>query len=225
MNYFRKAIEEGHLAPGDKLPSERTLQKQLNISRFSLREGLARLRAVGIIKVVQGKGAFVLGEIDSMSLGNVLLPFLSSKNSSSYEDIFEVRLLIEERVAVLAASRRSNRDIKAIKQILEQAEINKEDSNKFGELDYLFHHQIARVAGNPFFIKMHDVINNHLRSFLYDHARDATSRKRALKSHWQIFECIKKKKTKKAGQITKTHIKSCKKNYETLTPKKGKEQS
>jgi len=41
VNFFKEEIEEGRLTTGDKLPSERALQHQLGISRFSLREGLA----------------------------------------------------------------------------------------------------------------------------------------------------------------------------------------
>lgn len=225
VNYFRNQIEEGHINSGEKLPSERILQNHLHISRFSLREGLARLSALGIIKIIHGKGTFVSSEIDSTSLKNVLLPYLLKQPSRSYEDIFEVRLLIEERVAVLAASRRSEKDLRVLQQILEQAEIAIENVIKFGELDYLFHAQIAKAAGNTIFIKMLDAIKKLLRYFLFDHARDATSREKALKSHWQIFECIKKKQTEEAGKVTKKHIKGCKKNYETLFLRKvtGKE--
>lgn len=38
VNYFIKKIKEGHLIPGDMLPSERLLQNQLQISRFSFRD-------------------------------------------------------------------------------------------------------------------------------------------------------------------------------------------
>jgi len=225
LNYFKKEIEEGHLIPGEKLPSERILQKQLHISRFSLREGLARLSALGIIKIIQGKGAFVSSEINSTSLENVLLPGLLKHDPRSYEDIFDVRLLIEERISVLASKRRSNEDLRILKQILEESEIAINDAIKFGEFDYLFHNHIAKAAGNPIYIKMLDVINKHLRSFLYDHARDKSSREKAHKSHWQIYECIKKKQTEEAGKVTKKHIKDCKKNYETLILKKGNKQS
>lgn len=222
VNYFIGEIKEGHLVPNDKLPSERVLQDQLQISRFSLREGLARLSALGIIKIIHGKGAYVTKEIDSTSLGNVLLPHLIDSDSRYYEDIFEARLLIEERVAVLAANRRSDQDLGELQQILERAEISIEDANKFGELDYLFHDQLAKAAGNAIFKKMLDVINKHLRLFLYDHARDSASRRKALRSHWRILECIKNKETTKAGKVIKNHIKGCKRNYEMSIQKKGR---
>jgi DNA-binding transcriptional MocR family regulator len=38
VNYFIKEIMKRHIVPGDKLPSERLLQKKLQISRFSFRD-------------------------------------------------------------------------------------------------------------------------------------------------------------------------------------------
>ena len=63
VNYFRKEIESGNLKPGLQLPSERVLQKQFGISRFSLREGLARLSALGIIQIQHGKGSFIASDV------------------------------------------------------------------------------------------------------------------------------------------------------------------
>ena len=77
VNYFKKEIESGRLKPDDKLPSERMLQEEFGISRFSLREGLARLSALGIIRIIHGKGAFINSEINNASLGHVLMPMFS----------------------------------------------------------------------------------------------------------------------------------------------------
>jgi DNA-binding transcriptional MocR family regulator len=53
VNHLKKQIEDGLLKPGGKLPSERLLQQELSVSRFTLREALARLSALGIIKTIQ----------------------------------------------------------------------------------------------------------------------------------------------------------------------------
>jgi GntR family transcriptional repressor for pyruvate dehydrogenase complex len=214
VNYFIREIKEGRILLGDKLPSERRLQDQLQISRISLREGLARLSALGIIHVVHGKGSYVSNEISSTSLSNVLFPYIRSQGTGSYEDIFEVRLLIEERAAVLAAKKRSDEVIRVLEQILSEAENALDEPDEFGELDYMFHQQIAKAAGNIIFIKILGVINKHLRFFLYDHARDAVSRRKAIISHREIFECIKNKEPTKAGELIKNHITGCKRNYE-----------
>ncbi len=213
VNHFINEIRTGRLKSGDKLPSERVLQKELNISRFSLREGLAKLSALGLIRIVQGKGAFVASEINKSSLGHVLLPLLSDPKDSSLNELIDARVLIEERVATLAAKRRTIEDIDALRGILEQADHLLNDSIAFGDLDYRFHMLIAQTAGNIFFQKMLDVINSHIHSFLRCHAEDYDSRKNALKSHWLIFECIATGDDKNVGAIMQSHINNCMNNY------------
>src|SRR5512140_3304985 len=74
VNYIKKRIEEGLLKPGEKLPSERLLQQELAVSRFTLREALARLSALGIIKTTHGKGTIVAREVNSATLADVFIP-------------------------------------------------------------------------------------------------------------------------------------------------------
>ena len=52
-------IGDGSLAPGDRLPTEHELARRLGVGRTSVREGLGRLRALGLIEVRKGRGAFV----------------------------------------------------------------------------------------------------------------------------------------------------------------------
>jgi GntR family transcriptional regulator, transcriptional repressor for pyruvate dehydrogenase complex len=61
VNYIKERIEGGVFKPGEKLPSERLLQKELAVSRFTLREALARLSALGIIKTQPGDEQFHIG--------------------------------------------------------------------------------------------------------------------------------------------------------------------
>jgi len=213
VNYLKQEIESGKLKPGDQLPSERVLQGQFGISRFSLREGLARLSALGIIQIIHGKGAFVTSEINKASLSHVLMPMFLNPTSDSLNDLFEARSLIEERVTALAAQRRSDEDIIALQNILEQSEGALNDPSIFGDLDYHFHLQIRQSAGNVFLEKMIAVINDHVKSFLLYRAEDHLSRKNALENHRSILECIKKKDDIKVVTIVKEHMKIGVKNY------------
>jgi len=213
VHYFIEEIEAGNLKQGAQLASERKLQEQFGISRFSLREGLARLSALGIIQIKHGKGAFISGEINIKSLGHVLLPMFSDSTKGSLNDLSEARVLIEERTAELAALRRSAEDVEALREILLQSERALHDPITFGEFDYQFHHLIAQASGNVFFQKMLDVMNDYIHSFLQRHAEDYHSRKSALKNHWQIFDCIEKKDEKNISPIMNRHICSCMENY------------
>ena len=53
---IKDMIDKGTLKKGDKLPSERTLVEQLQVSRASIREALRALEVIGLIECRQGEG-------------------------------------------------------------------------------------------------------------------------------------------------------------------------
>jgi GntR family transcriptional regulator len=54
-------VREGRLRPGMRLPAERDLCQQLNISRVTLRRALAKLVEDGVLKSSHGRGWYVAG--------------------------------------------------------------------------------------------------------------------------------------------------------------------
>ncbi|MET7661041.1 winged helix-turn-helix domain-containing protein [Streptomyces sp. NPDC005356] len=56
---FKRKIQEGELAPGDKLPSESELMTRHSVSRTVARQAISRLREDGYATSHQGKGSFV----------------------------------------------------------------------------------------------------------------------------------------------------------------------
>src|SRR5262249_31986568 len=59
MERIRSLVTDGHLAPGDRLPTEAELIQQLEVSRTVLREAIGRLEAMGLIAVRGPRGMFV----------------------------------------------------------------------------------------------------------------------------------------------------------------------
>src|SRR5919198_3938433 len=61
VEQVKAAIRDGRLAPGDQLPPERDLTRQLGVSRVSVRDALRMLEAQGLVEVRVGArgGAFV----------------------------------------------------------------------------------------------------------------------------------------------------------------------
>jgi GntR family transcriptional regulator len=65
-------IRDQHLTQGDQLPPQTILAEQMNVSRTSLREALARLQAEGLIKQVHGVGTFVAEDPFSIKSSTIL---------------------------------------------------------------------------------------------------------------------------------------------------------
>ena len=213
VNLFTDRIKSGEIKPGDSLPSEKLLQEELQVSRFALREGLARLSALGIIKVIHGKGAIITSDIDPDSLKNVFLPMHPSIRSGSREDLFEARLLLEGELAFLAAKRRTREHLKRFDEILVETKKRIDEPEPFGELDMAFHMTIAEAAGNSYLLQMHVVIRDQLQPILQRHARSIEQRELIMEKHTKVFEAIKRKAATKARALAIENLKVFRQDY------------
>ncbi|HEX2908208.1 MAG TPA: PLP-dependent aminotransferase family protein [Phototrophicaceae bacterium] len=70
IRYVRAQIESGELAAGTRLPASRDLAKQLNISRISVVNAYAELRAQGFLSAHAGRGTFISGDNQSANATN-----------------------------------------------------------------------------------------------------------------------------------------------------------
>ena len=206
VSYIKKQIAEGSLKPGEQLPSERTLQELLGVSRFTLREALARLSALGIVEIAHGKGAFIAREMSPSSLENVFFPLFANQNMQNLIDFFEARMLIESEAVRLCAKRRTREDLENLKEILDSSEAALEDPQKFGKLDFLFHNKVSQAAGNIFIDKMMGCLNEFIKKYLLMLANNPENRKRSLVNHRNILEMIEKKDVDNAGKMTRKHL-------------------
>ena len=108
-------ILEGTLRPGEKLPPERELAKQFDVSRPSLREAIQRLEAKGLLLRRQGGGTFVQSSL-WQSFSDPLVELLSDHPESQY-DLLETRHALEGIAAYYAALRSTDEDKERIREL------------------------------------------------------------------------------------------------------------
>ncbi len=91
--HFSEKITTGYLSPGDPLPSENALAKQLSISRMTVRRVFDTLVYAGLLARRQGKGTFVATETSGfiVFIGQTLVSGISS------ELVAHLNVAIEER--------------------------------------------------------------------------------------------------------------------------------
>jgi len=206
VNYLKQQIEDGLLKPGEKLPSERLLQQKLAVSRFTLRESLARLSALGIIKTIHGKGTIVAREVSSSTLADAFIPLFANQSIKDVIDFFEARVLIEREAAVLSAARRTDEDLRRFEEILADSRKFLDDPDRYGELDFQFHMQIAQSSGNVFIQNMMGCFNEYTKRYMQVVANAAINRNASIVAHEDIYECIRSKDTSRAGIVTRKHL-------------------
>jgi GntR family transcriptional repressor for pyruvate dehydrogenase complex len=146
-------VRSGELRLGDKLPPERDLAVQMQISRPTLREAVRVLGEAGVVEVRRGPGGgiFVAGDVVPVEL----VRERSSLRLEEVADVLEARRLIEPGVAQLAARRATEAHLAALERSIDDMReicargYAPSDEERFLQLDMQFHLAMARAAGNP----------------------------------------------------------------------------
>ena len=143
-------IRESDLMPGDRLPSEATLSKELNVSRTVVREAFRSLAAMRVIELATGKRATV-ANLDHGAMG-LMIEHGVHTDQISIQQIYDVRRTIETRIVALAAMRRDEAEAQAILALAKaMRQAAGEDPDLLMERDLDFHQALARACRNPVF--------------------------------------------------------------------------
>jgi GntR family transcriptional repressor for pyruvate dehydrogenase complex len=213
VQHLLTKIRRGEFGPGDRLPSERQLQIELGVGRLSLREALARLSALGVIRVDHGKGAFVQKNINGETIVNAFIPSFPDLNEKRLLDLVDARSLIEGELAAIVAEHRTNEDITRLNAILESGGQKIERYEELAELDYSFHREIARIADNQFLTVVVGALADHTRSFLlHFYIRTGREHSSVIKRHQPIIEAIVDRDPQRARECSRKHIDASKSN-------------
>ena len=132
-------MHEGVYPPGTRLPGERELAEQFNVSRVTIRQALISLQALGKLEVRPGSGAHVL---------NAAVSQVDVLPSVSALELTEARSLFESEVAALAAPDISDETLAKLEQLIVEMSSDHDDVDAAELADRDFHLTIAAAAGN-----------------------------------------------------------------------------
>lgn len=131
-------IGQGVYRPGTRLPSERALAEEFQVSRVTVREALVSLQTLGRVQIRTGSGVYVC---DGAAALGASLP-----EASAFE-LTQARLLIESEAAALAAPEIDDETLQRLQGLL--AQIRDSGSDEEADLaDRDFHLAIATASGN-----------------------------------------------------------------------------
>lgn len=102
-----QAIRLGAVAVGERLPPERNLAEQLQVSRVTLRDAIAELREAGYLESRRGRsgGTFVVWPGELSELGSDAAARMAREMGDSLHDALDFRRVLEGGAAALAATR------------------------------------------------------------------------------------------------------------------------
>jgi GntR family transcriptional regulator, transcriptional repressor for pyruvate dehydrogenase complex len=184
-------IESGQLAPGDKLPPERTLAETFNVSRNSVREAIRVLSEKGILESRQGAGTYVTArDKDVLSAG---FEEVFTAQRTRLKQIFEVRRILEPCVAELAAERASQRDIEELKILVCDQQRCILSNGDDADLDARFHLVLGRASGNTILSDLLAALNVTIDDSRSDVLRTPGRRKHSPEAHLRIIDAVERR--------------------------------
>ncbi|GAA1011593.1 FCD domain-containing protein [Nocardiopsis tropica] len=195
-------IRAGEWELGAKLPGETTLAPQLGVGRSTVREAIRRLAGIGVLTTRQGSGVFVT-RLDAPSGMDSIL------DRADIEAVIEARIAIEAEGAALAARRRTEADLDAIRAALAVRAAHRGDLARHVETDTAFHRTVIAAAHSPVLLEMFDGIAAHLRRAMIDMLRtraggfgdDADQ-----ESHADLLAAVERRDAEAAAGLSRSHL-------------------
>lgn len=203
-------IKQGRFKAGDQLPSERELAETFKVSRTSVREALRALETQGLIISRTGTGNFVA----DLPIESLVAPLakLLIQEKDALADIFEMRKLIEPRIASLAAQRATHRDIERMKGILETQREAVDRGGTGVEADAKFHFAIGQATHNQALEKLVSGLMELLSHSREESLQTPDRRRASIEAHQEILSAVERHDRRRAQKTMFQHIERVEEN-------------
>jgi len=208
VEQIQSLILRSRYKPKDRLPPERSLAEQLNISRPSLREALRILSVMGLIEIKVGDGIYVK-DVSFVPYIESVNRSISSRLSTEWDSLiklWQVRKILEVGMVDLLTKRITGPFLKNLWHCIEEMEKNIDDQDAFISSGIRFHRLIAEAGQNEILILVWDTLGDLIRKSHDQIYRISRSPKRSLRSHKTIYYALKRKDIPQASESMKKHM-------------------
>lgn len=143
-------IDQANLKAGDRLPAERELMAALAVGRSTIREVIRHFQALGVMEARKGSGTFLLKPVTTATI-HMPLSIDTLHTRDILLQTLEVRRGIECEAGMVAARKRTAKDLVSIEAKLDEMERVHLEKGTSGPEDLAFHLAIYDATHNPLF--------------------------------------------------------------------------
>lgn len=202
-------LRGGAIKPGDKLPTESALMQSFGVSRGVVREALSRLAAAGRVQTQHGIGTFALAPDRE---GRFRMESRSNLDLADMLDLLELRTSIESDAAGLAATRRTEEHLLAMRQALDDFSRHLSTVGETVAPDFRFHLAIAQATGNRNYGDLMEQLglavipSTRLSSIRLDPEYREQHLQKVNQEHHDIFAAIARRDAEAARAAMRIHL-------------------
>ncbi len=204
LGKLRGLLASDRFAAQKRLPPERTLAGELGVSRSGLRRALAVLEREEKIWRHVGRGTFIGSSptTDPDDLSGV-------SAATNPAEIMEARLILEPKLASLAALRATKNELAEMEVYLKKSK-EAGDTVAFEKWDELLHWNIAKASDNSLLLSLFSVIQKMRQSNIWGRLKVASvtneRRKTYCAQHRGIVEALKDRHAGMAERLMREHL-------------------
>ncbi|MDR1764972.1 MAG: GntR family transcriptional regulator [Lachnospiraceae bacterium] len=211
MDKIVAAIIQGELHPGDKLPTEMELCRDLGVGRNSVREAIKKLEAYGAVYIKRAEGTFISEQYHHRMLDPMLYGLILQQEG--WVDLLELRMAMDIGTLYMVIRKGvSHSQIRILKENV--ASIKDElykpvpSMEKLVRLDREFHDRLVTITGNG---QLENIIG-YIGKITIPNALDTTlqivlekGKERYVEVHQQIVDVILSKDSSRIEQVVLDH--------------------
>jgi GntR family transcriptional repressor for pyruvate dehydrogenase complex len=196
------AIRLGLLTPGERLPAERELADQLQISRSTLRQALTTLVQSGHLISVRGRagGTFVAEAPPLTEDATVGEPLDEDARA-----VLDMRVAIETGVVVLACERAEAEDLERLEELVDRMS-ETESFNVYRRADVRFHIGLAEAARSPGLVAAMTEVQGQMTALIARIAHPEEVLTRSNEQHRRLIRLVRKRDTGRAVRLMRGHV-------------------
>lgn len=190
---IRDAIIRGDLKPGERIV-EQDLSEKFNTSRTPLREAMQILETEKLVTRVSNRGVFI-----------------SSISEREINEIYDIRLLLEQRVIEQVALNYKPEQLFELEKIVKELKLvleNKPTSTlNIVQLGDMFHMELFKIYNNREIIRIYEQLQNRIKRYAYIALNiDAERHQKSAREHIAIFDSIMARDSGEAKRRMEEHI-------------------
>lgn len=211
---LKQSIRSGRWKEGDRLPPERTLALELDVSRNTIREALGALALMRMVEIRPGSGTYVTSLRPELILDSLSMA-VEMSSVATMMDLLALRRIVEAETSSLAAVRITAVQLAGLEACLQEMAAGASAGSAAGEssaesmarLDLRFHALINEASGNSALTALAASLNSStLRVRIWRFYVEAGVESHAQSEHESIFAAIRDRDPARAAACAGAHV-------------------
>lgn len=203
VRHLEQAIESGVYPVGGRLPSERELSDELEVSRPVVREAIIVLESRGLVQTRHGAGVFVQSDGKGANIET------ADSDAGPFE-VIEARRLVEGEIAALAAGLVTDRQLEELQGLIHRIADKQLDEATREKADRAFHVELARITENDVLAGMVETLwdiryQSPLCEYFFRRARDIGIEP-PVDEHQKVLDALKARDADAARLAMREHL-------------------